>query len=90
MRNAILFKLYSEKLYLVFNRQIFSLKKVSEIYYRLVELGYYNLFASKDNSLHENQDLSFNKVFLYLKFPTNNFAAVISSNRWLSHYSNIK
>lgn len=51
MRNAILFKLYSEKLYRVFNRQIFSLKRVLEIYYRLVELGYYNLFASKDNSL---------------------------------------
>lgn len=80
MRSTILFKLYSEKLYLIFNRQIFLLKRVLEIYYILVEPGYYNMFASKDDSLLENHNISFNKIFLYLKFSINNFVATVSSN----------
>ncbi len=53
MRNTILFKLYSEKLYLIF-------------------------IASKDDSLLENDNISFNKIFLDLKFSTNNSVAMVS------------
>lgn len=51
------------------------------IFFKLYSKKLYLIFiASKDDSLLENHNISFNKIFLYLKFSTNNFVAMVSSN----------